>query len=157
MITANIKNAERYFGVNPNFESAFNFLKTLNKDSASGDFEFENFSGGISVLQKSDTSDDGGKRMLEAHRDYLDIHYVIEGCELMGYANADSLKAETEYNKEDDYLLLSGDMNKFVMHEGDFCIVFPEDAHLPGMCAKDSEHLKKAVIKIKLPQEHTTL
>ena len=34
MIIANIKDAKRYFGVNPNFEKAFEFLKTLNKISA---------------------------------------------------------------------------------------------------------------------------
>lgn len=149
MITGNIKDAEKYFGVNPNFESAFEFLKTLNKDSDTGDFEFENFHGGVSTPKTSDITASGDKRLLEAHRNYLDIHFCIEGTEGIGYANIESLKVQTEYDEKGDYLLLSGDMNKIILHKGDFCVVFPEDAHAPSMCG-DEEYLKKAVIKIKL-------
>ena len=40
MITANIKNADKYFCVNRNFENVFNFLKTLDKDTEPFDFEY---------------------------------------------------------------------------------------------------------------------
>ena len=149
MIVANIKDAERYFSVNPNFEKAFEFLKTLNKDSYSGAFEFSGFKGSIAVFDTSDTLPDGNEKPLEAHREYLDIHYVLDGSEAIGYADIDTLEGITEYNAESDYLLLKGDMYKTYLKSGDFCIVFPEDAHAPTMKAFDSK-VKKVIVKIRV-------
>ncbi len=149
MIVANIKDAEKYYSVNPNFKATFEFLKTLDKDSKGG-YEFEGFRGGISELETSDFDKDGNKKtILEAHRKYLDIHYVIEGSEGIAYANTDTLTKTTEYNEEDDYILLKGRCDKVVLGKGDFCVVFPEDAHTPGMEGVGT-YLKKTVVKIKL-------
>ena len=149
MITANIKDAKRYFGVNPNFEKAFEFLKTLNKDSDTGAFEFDGFKGSIVAFDASDTTPDGEQKPLEAHREYLDIHYVLNGSEAIGYADIDTLEGVTDYDAEGDYILLKGDMYKVYLKAGDFCIVFPEDAHAPTMHAFDSK-AKKAIVKIRV-------
>jgi len=44
----------------------------------------------------------GDDFLFEAHRDFLDIHYVISGEERFAYALIDSLKTEKEYVKADD-------------------------------------------------------
>lgn len=49
-----------------------------------------------------------------------------------------------------DYILLKGGMDKLLLKEGEFCIVFPEDAHLPGGFGRTTDKLKKAIVKIKL-------
>ena len=149
MITGNIKDAEKYYSVNPHFKEVFEFLKTIDEQPM-GNFNFENFNGGKSEPETSDLDKDGNERVLEAHRDYLDIHYVIKGAEGFGYSRCDILEAVTEYNKEQDYVLLKGEKNKIILHEGDFCIVFPEDAHTPCMSGGDDSKLQKTVIKIKL-------
>jgi biofilm protein TabA len=150
MIVGNIKDCERYLSVNKNFEKAFAFLKTLNKNSEDGSFEFEEFSGSVCSIETSDLAIEGSEKKLEAHREYLDIHYVIDGAESVGYAHVKNLTAVTDYYAEQDYLLLSGEMNKIVLNERDFCVVFPEDAHAPGMCGNKNKNLKKAVVKIRL-------
>ena len=61
MITGNIKYAEKYYSVNPNFKEAFEFLKTLDKDSAGG-YEFDGFRGGISELETSDYDKEGKEK-----------------------------------------------------------------------------------------------
>ncbi len=149
MIIANIKDAKRYIEVNQNFEKAFEFLKTLTKDSQKGPFEFEGFRGNVMEIENLGDASENKETVLEAHRDYLDIHYVIDGSEAIGYANIDTLESTTDYNKDDDYQLLKGDMYKVYLKEGDFCIVFPEDAHAPAMYAYNKK-LKKAVVKIKV-------
>ena len=149
MIVANIKDAEKYYSVNPNFKAAFEFLKTLDKNS-SGGYEFEGFKGGISEPETSDFDKEGNaKSTLEAHKNYLDIHYVIEGSEGIGYANTDTLTPKTEYCEDEDYILLTGRMNKIILEKGDFCIVFPEDAHAPAMMGSVT-YLKKTVVKIRI-------
>lgn len=145
MIVANIKNAKRYYDINPYFEKAFEYLKSLNKDSKTGAFESDGIRCNVCVL---DTSKEDEK-LLEAHRDYLDIHYMIDGSEAIGYADINTLETDTEYNSQDDYLLLKGDMYKIFLKEGDFCIVFPEDAHAPAMRANDDK-VKKAIVKIRI-------
>ncbi len=87
---------------------------------------------------------------MEAHREYLDIHYVLCGEEGFGYADVSSLTPTTDYNSEKDYILLKGGMDKLLLKEGEFCIVFPEDAHLPGGFGRTTDKLKKAIVKIKL-------
>ncbi|MBE7024878.1 MAG: DUF386 family protein [Ruminococcaceae bacterium] len=150
MIVANIKDAERYYSLNPNFKDVFAFLKTLRKDSPEERFVFDSFKGHVASLTTSDIAPDGKPKSAEAHKDYLDIHYVIAGREAIGYADINTLQPITEYDSEQDYLLLTGDMYKVFLGEGDFCIVFPEDAHAPGMCAGDDGRLKKAVVKLRL-------
>lgn len=149
MIVANIKDAERYYGVNPCFEKAFEFLKTLNETSNTDSVEGDGFKANVSVIKTSDHTPDGEPKKLEAHREYIDIHYCIDGFEAIGYADIDSLVQVTEYNAQQDYLLLNGDMSKIVLSKGDFCVVFPEDAHTPAMCVGSAKNVKKAVVKIK--------
>ena len=53
MIIANIKNAERYYSLNPLFKEIFDFLGTLNEDSAEGT-QREGWRAGVSVCEKRD-------------------------------------------------------------------------------------------------------
>lgn len=149
MIVGNIKNAVRYYGVNSNFEKAFKLLKSLNVATKNGIIENDGFKTIVSTVETSDISPDGESKKLEAHREYLDIHYCIDGFEAIGYADISTLEPVTEYDAEQDFQLLNGDMNKVVLGHGDFCIVFPEDAHAPAMCVGGIKTLKKAVVKIK--------
>ncbi len=147
MILSNIEFADKYYSLNPNFKAAFEFLKNL-ADDFTGDFNGEGFSGSVVMPDiKGKSIDD---IVLEAHRDYLDIHYCLEGAEGFGYANTDSLTPTTEYDSKNDYLLLKGDFSPCTIHKGEFCIVFPEDAHAPVMASKGDKVLKKAIVKIKL-------
>lgn len=149
MIVGNIKNAVRYYGINPNFEKAFEFLKTLNETTKNGSSENDGFKTIVSTVETSDISPDGEPKKLEAHREYLDIHYCIDGFEAIGYADISSLEPVTEYDAEQDYQLFNGDMSMVVLGKGDFCIVFPEDAHAPAMCVGSIKTLKKAVVKME--------
>ena len=149
MVIANIKNAARYNNLYPHFKDAFAFLKTLSEDSTEDSFVFDGFRGHITSLETSDFSSDGAPKNAEAHKEYLDIHYVIKVAEAIGYADIDKLCPVTEYDSKADYLLLKGEMQKIRLGEGDFCIVFPEDAHAPGMSAGEN-CVKKAVVKIRI-------
>ena len=90
MIVANIKDTKRYYGINPNFEKAFEFLKTLTETFDIGPAEGDGFKANVSVTETSDYTYDGEPKSLEVHREYLDIHYCIEGSEAIGYAHIDS-------------------------------------------------------------------
>lgn len=146
MIIANIKNAERYYGVLENFKNVFDFLKTLDKNSPLTSHQFDDFR--VNVIETETKESD--ETVFEAHKDYLDIHFVIDGEECIEYADTDTLTITKEYDSEGDYLLLSGKGDRFSLKKGDFCIVFPEDAHAPCLLSGENSQLKKAIVKIKL-------
>ena len=151
MILANITDAERYCTLNKSFPAVFEFLKTLNTESTEGvvsDDYRVNFSG--KYIETADKNPDGTEKSFEAHKKYIDIHYCISGSEGIGYADVATLTPTTEYDEENDYFLLSGEYQKVILREGDFCIVFPEDAHIPMMCGFTGGKLLKAVAKVKL-------
>jgi YhcH/YjgK/YiaL family protein len=83
----------------------------------------------------------------EAHRQYIDVQYVAEGQELMGYANLGHLTAG-EYNDEKDFLLLKGEGSYVLMKPGTFVILTPQDAHIPQVAVDLPQPVKKVVVKV---------
>jgi YhcH/YjgK/YiaL family protein len=88
----------------------------------------------------------------EAHRKYIDIQYVAEGQELMGYANLGHLQAG-EYDSEKDYLLLKGEGSYVLMKPGTFVILTPQDAHIPQIAVNQPQPVKKVVVKVAVEDE----
>ena len=83
----------------------------------------------------------------EAHRKYIDVQYVVEGQELMGYANLGHLKAG-EYNADKDFLMLKGEGSYVLMKPGTFVILGPQDAHIPQVAVDMPQPVKKVVVKV---------
>jgi len=153
MIFGNIKDRERYYSVHPRFREALDFLSAMKQDSLpEKGISEEGFRIGIpcGFTDNFDTNKDGSPRLFEAHRDYLDIHYCIAGSEGFGYNDISRLTPETEYDKEGDYQMLSGEVHKLILREGDFCVVFPEDAHIPMLVGDHDGKVMKTVVKIKV-------
>jgi len=84
----------------------------------------------------------------EAHRKYLDVQYVAAGVEHMGYAAVATLQAGP-YEEDKDFIKLEGDGEFFLLREGYFCILAPQDAHMPGMAVGQSAPVKKVVVKVE--------
>ena len=152
MIVANIKDCERYYCVNPHFPEAFEFLKKLLEGKCTEGISREGFRIGVpkDYSECFDTNKDGSKRQFEAHRDYLDIHFCIDGAESIIYKDVAKLTPVTEYDSENDYLMLDGEGDRITLRRGDFCIVFPEDAHIPQMSGDENKKVLKTVVKIKV-------
>lgn len=145
MITGNIQSCEKYNNVHKDFEKVFDYLRnTINQEHAIR----ADLADGVWVNAPSTPESDSTSTTFEAHRKYLDIHYIISGKEAFGYSNVDYLTTTKEYNEAEDYELLEGEISTVILNEGDFCIVFPEDAHIPCM-QKLSDNLVRVVAKIK--------
>jgi biofilm protein TabA len=84
---------------------------------------------------------------LEAHRKYIDIHYLIAGVEQQGWRSlARCQQREVEYDTEKDVALFRDAPDTYVtVHPGEFVIFFPDDAHAPQIGAGE---LHKIVIKV---------
>lgn len=83
----------------------------------------------------------------EAHRQYIDIQYVVSGVEHMGFANLAQLEAG-DYDESKDFLPLQGVGSFVLLPAGMFTVFLPEDAHMPAMAVNEPEPVKKVVVKV---------
>jgi len=58
------------------------------------------------------------------------------------------MHVEKEYDEEGDCLLGSAEGKSYLLKKGQFMVVLPEEAHLPGLEAGSPGHVKKAVLKV---------
>lgn len=149
MILDNIVNSKKYEALNRNFEKAFQFLKREDLGAlAVGKYEI-NGESVFALVQEYETKDLENAKY-EAHKKYIDIQYLIEGTENMGYVTLDKLEVSSPYSEENDCLLLTGEPRLISFSEGEFFILFPEDAHMPGMFVKEKRKVKKVVVKVRI-------
>jgi YhcH/YjgK/YiaL family protein len=146
MIIDRLNNASVYYPLGKRLAAALRYLQETNLVTLPpGDYEIDGKSV-YAIIRESVTKPlDHG--VWEGHRKYIDIHFVIEGAEQIGYAPIDSMKPG-EYDSEKDFLPLKGDGTFFYAIPGTFIIMFPQDAHLPGIALDIPKPFKKAVMKI---------
>ena len=88
--------------------------------------------------------------LAEAHRNYLDIQYIVKGKEVMGWADLADCKLEGEFNEAKDVGKYSGSFEYMTINEGICYVAFPEDAHMPGRHLDVPNDFVKVVVKLKV-------
>lgn len=95
---------------------------------------------------------DASAHPFEAHREYIDIHMMLEGVETIQWARLTEMLEHTPYHAEDDYALFNAktgaSLQDLVMHPGICAVFYPEDAHKPGLIFNNPAPVKKAVVKL---------
>ncbi len=146
MIVDHISQAGLYAALGRPIETALEYLRRTDLAALSPGrhvIEGENIYASVSEY----TTKPPGAGRWEAHRRYIDLQYVVKGTERIGYAPVDLLRAEP-YDGEKDVTWLSGEGQFVTLVPGDFMILFPSDAHMPGMAAGEPLPVKKVVVKI---------
>lgn len=93
------------------------------------------------------------EKKFEAHRAYLDVHYLIDGTEQIHVAPIESLRCG-EYDASGDFFLAEGEPTvRVTMRPGDFLVCYPEDGHCPGIRVNEPEKIRKVIFKVRLPEE----
>lgn len=88
------------------------------------------------------------ENLFEAHRKYIDIHFVIEGEEAIEIANISSLDVTQPYDEEKECVLGKAHGTRHIIKKGQYCITMPQEAHSPGLCVTSPKKIKKAVFKV---------
>lgn len=139
---------EHYNKYPERWEAAFDYLSGINPDSlplGRTDLSEEVF---IAVSEYM-TKDPADVRY-EAHRQYIDLQYVVSGSEYIGLQrDTTQLTCVQPYGESNDVAFYTGEGELMKATPDRFFIFFPKDAHRP--CLKDGEPalLKKIVVKIK--------
>ena len=147
MIYANLTDAACYCGINPRLDRALELLTPEFLASVgTRRQEIEGESLYVTRFDVETSSDEG--RLFEYHRRYLDIFVTVQGEERVDIATPGVL---TVTEQRGDYWGCAGKAEQSVqLSPGRFLVLFPGDAHRPGMAAEKPEGISRIVFKIEL-------
>jgi YhcH/YjgK/YiaL family protein len=151
MILYTIDNTRLYVGLHARFAKAFEILRDKSL-SQKEDGKYAVDSDNIYYTIQRYTTKPLSEGKLEAHRKYIDIQFLLEGVEILGYTPLKGLSVAEEYNPEKDiaFFITPKEITKVKLEPGLFCILFPDDAHLPCRQLAGPAEVRKVVIKIRL-------
>lgn len=147
MILDNIRNYDQYITCNPNLILARQHL--LRSDLAvleDGQYDLGSDKG-YGLVRRYVTKPLTDQKF-EAHRKYIDIQYIVSGEEYIIYNDATKLQTFSCYEEENDCELFSGNGTAIHLTQGDFVILFPQDAHIPKIAVNAEKPVIKAIVKI---------
>lgn len=142
-----MRNKELYYVLCPRFKKAFEWLENndlanlpTGRHTIDGDDIFVN----VSELELRPRE----QAALEVHNEYIDIQVVIKGVEEFGWSPRSSVETPRgEFDPANDIGFYTDVPEMFyTMHEGEFCILMPQDAHAPML---GSGPIKKLIVKVR--------
>ena len=146
MIVCPWKDIKRYAPVIPGLEEAMEAVAAIE----SYEPRTIQLSGGNKILVQQGTTKPVDGQLLEAHREYLDIQYIISGSETVGWAPLETLTLSGEFNTVKDKGMYAGHCDFMNIAQGYCYVVYPEDAHMPGSHLEEPAQYTKLVVKLKV-------
>ncbi len=152
MIIAKTCDAHRYEALHPLLKPLFDYVAShdllhapAGRITLQGDDLFINVNDSTLVSRQ--------EQKLEVHRRYMDVHLPLSGPEEIGWRHLSTLgESEAPFDEDNDFALYRAESEKwFTLCPGEFCIVFPEDAHAPIV---GQGKVRKLVAKVRL-QDNT--
>lgn len=149
MITDSLRHIGQYASVHSRLKLAAQFLATRDcKMLEPGKYEIDGDQ--VYALVQHYETKPKEQGLWEAHRQYLDVQYMAEGSETLGYVPIDRTEVTRPYDKDGDYALFSASGDFFTLHEGYFALFSPHDVHMPGIRLETAQPVKKIVIKVMI-------
>jgi len=121
---------------------------TLNKS----EFKKNIFSDDLFIIAQNTLLKDSNECIYESHKEYLDIHHIIENTEKMEVLTLKDIEEPYELNIEYDYYLYKTniDIEEIIITKNQFIIFSFDDVHKVAIKSMDSsDNIIKIVIKIK--------
>ena len=84
----------------------------------------------------------------EAHKKYIDIQCVLTGKERMDVGALEDMTEEVEGRPDNDIWFYRGPMDSVTLSPGKFAVLWPGDAHAPGIAIGTTEQVRKCVVKV---------
>jgi YhcH/YjgK/YiaL family protein len=155
MIFDNISNANLYKKLDVKIKQAFEYIENTDftkLDKGKYEIDGEN----IYLLVNQYQTKCEINNVLESHKRYIDLQYMVSGSEIIDYESFSKQEVFQDYNIENDFILYNSTRStKIVLDEGLFAIFFPNDLHMPGLANETPLEVKKIVIKILLHENNS--
>ena len=151
MVFGNIRDLKDYSWLEEGVQKAFRYAQDhadelINYEKGRHDIDGEELY--VNIVEYETTTPEA--RFWEAHREYLDLHFMLRGPEQIDVNFIDNME-QKEYVPADDFLPLFGNPNSHaVLNAGDFLLCYPKDAHRTAVAVNGPAVIKKAIFKIKI-------
>lgn len=146
MIFDTLANADRYTALHPLFARAFAYLRATDFAALSpGRYPVVGEQLFAIVEEAPGRSREAAK--LECHRKYIDIQFVLEGLDTMGWRALDTCTDPVDdYSEAKDIRFFRDAAASWIpTPAGAYCIFFPQDAHAPLV---SDGRIRKVILKI---------
>ena len=149
MIYGEIKELKFYKGISENLDKAIDYILsreykkgTPGKNVIDGDNLYFNYPDKPMTKEIEDG-------FFESHKQYIDIHVVIEGEENLGYVPRSEAVLTKEYDAEGDYELLDGEIkNMMYLNPERFVMFFPDEPHMALLKVGEVKQITKVIFKV---------
>ena len=154
MICDALEHLNRYRGLHRNLDTAIDYLTAYHVahdlyDLPLGRTEVDGENVFINVME-ADLSPDSTR--FEYHKKYADLQINLTGGEGWGYETDPGSEVEPyqpDIGKKDSEDAVFGTLG-----EGRFVLFFPGELHRPGVEMPGCDHVRKAVVKIKMEDKY---
>lgn len=92
-----------------------------------------------------------GAARYESHRETIDLQYTISGAEGIEVQPVELLEADGDYLPEKDFQFyhpIGKGRHRVDNVTGNFCILYPQDGHMPQLYVNGFTAVRKLVVKI---------
>lgn len=152
MIFDKMENISEYFDEIPLLTKVAEFMEDFRiNGKEDGTYEIDG-KRVFAMIQSYRTKQQTAEMMFEAHRKYMDLQYIVSGIEKIRWAKLSSVAlAEERYSQGGDIAFYKGDaLFDFTLTKGTFLLLYPQDAHMPGLSAEKDVNVRKIVFKIEV-------
>lgn len=149
-VRGDVSKSVQYERLHPRFAKAFEFVRRPDlAELPCGRYEIDG-SNCWAIVSEASLKPFADENQYEVHREFIDIHAPISGCETIGVAepNPDVFDG---FNVEKDYVLFAAKGEPWTLKPGEFAVFFPEKgAHAPGLSSDGPRKIRKLVIKVRV-------
>jgi YhcH/YjgK/YiaL family protein len=148
MIKDSLANASLYTAVHPRFQQALDWLAAhAGSGMPAGRTEIDG-AALVALSQRYDTRP-FDCRAFETHEKFIDIQYVVSGCERIVLGDPKSMAAVAPYDAAKDIAFFAGRGSAETVRAGEFLVIWPHEAHAPGCDpGPEAAAVHKIVIKV---------
>ena len=150
MLHDHINNLETYARISEDLRIGLEFLRQVSPDIEKGVHEL---SPRVKAIVSEYTTKPENENGYEAHRQYIDIQYLVSGEEKICCLPLEYLKETKPYSEECDAALYQQKdipPQEMLIGNGYFAVFFPQDGHMPQLSAHTPLPVKKIVVKVKI-------
>lgn len=150
MIIDKIENIETYKDLSAELFEGLKYIRSLDPDIELGIYPISE-----KLLLKVMEYSTGEECTLgyEAHKEHIDIHYVLSGHERIKWSPINEMDVKNNYDSENDAIFYEKPIkhvSEALLGDGVFAIMFPQDGHACTFFVGKCETIKKIVVKVKI-------
>jgi YhcH/YjgK/YiaL family protein len=146
MIIDDLKNINFYSEISPIIKESLSFIKTNLSTFEEMRYNINEY---MFAVVETSFPKPVIEQKLETHKKYIDVQYVIEGYDIMGWKNllnCNQIYKNYQLSKDIAFYSDKPDFN-IVLNQGTFAVFFPHDAHV-RLCS--TLPVKKCIVKIAI-------